>query len=131
MSVSLSPVAVAIGAALTGASPQIAGGRILDDVGQEPIFPYVQLGEQTGAPADTDEALGADEVFTIHVYSRQRGNRELQGIIDQVVAALHKQSLSVTGRTTALAWYTGANVFMDQDGVTRHGIIRIRILTYE
>ena len=131
MSVALSPVAEAIGLALTSVSPQIAGGRIFDDVPQEPDFPYVHIGEQTEEPADTDEALGADEVQTIHVYSRERGYRETQLIIREIVNALHKQSLTVTGRTTALAWYTGANVFMDQDGVTRHGIVRIRVLTYE
>ena len=72
-----------------------------------------------------------DEVHTIHVYSQQRGYRETQLIIAEIVTALHKQNLTVTGRPTALAWYTGSNVFMDRDGVTRHGIVRIRILTLE
>lgn len=114
--------------ALTTASPSIAGGRIYDDVPEDAAFPYVQIGDSDAVQDDVDCSDGLDETITLHVWSRYRGKKEAKEIIAQIRAELHAVSLTVSGRASANAWVRQSRVVLDPDGLTRHGIVSVRVV---
>ena len=114
--------------ALTGAS--VAGGRVYDHVPQDVTFPYVRIGESNAQPDDADLVDGTDELLTIHIWSRYRGQKEIKQIMDAIHTVLHHQDLTVTGRTHAHTSVAGVQSFLDPDGLTQHGVMQIRILSH-
>lgn len=121
-------VQAAIYAALTGASPAICAGRIYDDVPQDVTFPFVELGESQALADDVACAEGKDEFVTLHVWSRDRSKKAVKAIIGQIHEVLHAASLGVAGRSSAHAFVRDSRVLNDPDGITRHGIVTIRVI---
>lgn len=118
----------AVYAALTGAS--VASGRVYDHVPQDVTFPYVEIGESSAQPDDAVLVEGTDELLMIHVWSRYRGQKECKEIMDAIHTVLHHQDLTVIGRTHAHTSIAGTRSFLDPDGLTRHGVIQVRILSH-
>jgi hypothetical protein len=113
--------------ALTSASPQITGGRVYDHVPQDVTFPYVAIGTPDSVPDDTRTDSGIRTAFDLHVYSQYRGQEEALQVMSQIYDVFHGVSLSVTGRTSGLAWVTGQRVLKDPDGLTTHGVVTVEI----
>jgi len=107
----------------------IAGGRVYDDIPENPIFPYLLIGESVEQSDDGTGTSGSDSVETIHVWSRQRGFKETKNITGQIYDALHQKKLSVNGRDTAHTFWDGSLTRRDSDGITRQGIVRIRVVS--
>lgn len=124
--------------AVLKANNAICNGRIYDDVpatvgALASDFPYVEIGETQAVADDTDTFAGTTDdgivgYVTLHVWSRQRGKAETHAINQQIRTALHGTSLTVTGRESALAWIDSMLVMNDPDGVTRHGVITLRVV---
>lgn len=114
--------------ALATSSPAIAGGRIHDDVPEDVVFPYVQIGASDADLDDVDCSEGLDENITLHVWSRYRGMKEAKDIIAQIRTVLNAVSLTVSGRASAHSWVRQSRVVLDPDGVTRHGIVSVRVV---
>lgn len=117
--------------ALTDAS--IADGRIYDNPRKGVSFPYVEIGESQGLPDDTSASEGGDdgvaETFTLHVWTRDsRGGKAAREIIGDIYSALHGGELTISGRSSALAWVRSDRVMLDPDGVTHHGVVDIEII---
>lgn len=104
---------------------------VYDHVPQDPTFPYVQIGEDTAIPFDTHDSSGSDNTVTIHSWSRYRGKKEIKDIQRQVYLALHRFALSVTGVDTVDCQWEFADSFLDDDGLTRHGVQRFRVMLDE
>lgn len=105
----------------------VADGRIYDHAQTDAVFPYVEMGESQALADDVTGADGFDEFLTLHVWSRYRGDKEAKQICSDIRSALHARSLTVAGRTTAHAWVREIRVFDDPDGLTRHGVVSVRI----
>lgn len=114
----------------------IAGGRVYDDVPQEVTFPYVQIGDSIAEEHDLDTLSGTTETLTIFVYSRHnatggaRGFKEVKDIMSEIKGELHNTVLDITGRS-ALIWWAGTLTRLDNDGLTRQGIIRLLVSSYQ
>lgn len=128
------PVQEAIYARLKALAPPLAGGRI-HDVPLQPTkrnasdtqHPLVEIGEVEAQEADTGRA-GIDEVLTLHVWSRQRGQREILSIMHRMKAEMHKTRLAVPG-WDSMVWWRNTLTMQDPDGISQHGVIRFRILS--
>ena len=105
--------------------------RVFDHVPQSSIYPYVVIGETTGEDFDTKTEDGMAQQVMIHTWSRYRGSKEAKQIMGAVVDALDQQALSVTGHTLVLLRFEFSDLFLDPDGLTRHGVQRFRALTQE
>jgi hypothetical protein len=129
----------AVYAALTGAS--IAGGRVYDDVpdaataadAPDSEFPYVQIGEMDATADDVSTSAGGRddgdvETITLHVWSRETGQREVKNVMQAIKDLLHDQALVVEGRASALCFVRARRSFMDPDGRTRHGVITVEVV---
>lgn len=127
MSDALEGTQQAIYAALITAS--VAGGRIFDDVPENPVFPYVVIGESVADSDDATGTEGTDSTETIYVWSRQRGFKECKQIMSLIHDTLHQKTLTVAGRDTAHLFWNGSLTRRDSDGITRQGIVRIRVIS--
>lgn len=120
---------VAVEGVLTAASlPGIT--RIVDHPIAKPSnsdFPFVQIGEFQSLQDDTTCNDGSQDIFDIHVWSRYRGQKEVKQIMGAVHAALHDATLSVPGLASSFAFVEGERVLDDPDGLTRHGVVTVRI----
>ncbi|KKN71037.1 hypothetical protein LCGC14_0424540 [marine sediment metagenome] len=96
-----------------------------------PFFPYIRIGEYTAIPFDTHSSSGSDNTITIHSWSRYRGMLEIKQIQRQTYLALHRFNLVVAGVDMIDSQWDSADVFLDDDGLTRHGVQRFRILLDE
>lgn len=95
-------------------------------------FPFIEIDGSQIIPNDTSGSdgsgdTGQDEFIDVHCYSRYRGKKEIKIIMSAIYAALHRKSLSVTGRSSVLCWSDGERLFDEPDGLTRHGIQTFKI----
>lgn len=102
---------------------------VYDDVPQGAAFPYIVIGDDTSIPFDDDCNVGAESTITIHVWSTCPGRKEVKQITDSVYNRLHRQNLPIAGGYTITLNAEHQDSFLDPDGVTRHGVIRFRLLT--
>jgi len=107
----------------------LVGARVYDNVPQNTEFPYVVIGDDTQVPWDDDVKLGAESTLTIHAWSRYAGRLEAKRILQAIYDGLHNYRLTVTGAHTVLCQAEYQETFLDPDGMTRHGVIRFRLIT--
>jgi hypothetical protein len=107
----------------------IVSTRVYDGVApQNPTFPYVVVGDTTTIPFDTHSTTGGEHTVMVHGWSQYRGSKEIKQIQDQIYSALHRYALSVTGVATVDCEIEFAESFNDDDGLTRHGVQRARVI---
>jgi hypothetical protein len=100
---------------------------VFDHVPQGTAFPYIVIGDDTSIPWDTDTSLGTETTCTIHVWSRERGRKQVKAIMDAVYASLNRASFAIAGGVLIECLYEFSESFMDPDGLTRHGVMRFRL----
>ncbi len=117
----------AIYAALT-AAPSI-GASVYDAVPQGAAYPHIEIGE--GLTLDWSAGLmrGEEHRVDIHVWSRYRGAKEARELIAKIKDRLHEQALALTGNALVDVRFSDADLAVDADGLTRHGVVRFRALT--
>lgn len=107
----------------------LVGARIYDELPpDEPAYPYVHLGEMLTSRFDVKEAAGWEVELTIHVWSRYRGKKEAQNVLDAVEATLNRAALVVTGYAVVSCDVVQLLNLEDADGLTRHGVARLRVV---
>jgi hypothetical protein len=102
--------------------------RIYDLVPPDAAFPYLTLGDVTVREFDTKDRTGFEQTFLLHVWSRQRGRKELKAILQAVFDRLHQSALSVTGADAVSCQFLSCSVGAENDGLTLHGVMRFRIV---
>ena len=102
---------------------------VYDDVPQGAAFPYIVIGDDTSVPFDDDCGIGLDSTITIHVWSVHSGRAEAKRIMNTIYNSLHRQNLPIVGAYSVTLNAEYQDTFLDPDGVTRHGVIRFRLLT--
>lgn len=102
---------------------------VLDHVPQSTPYPYLVVGESKATPFDSKTEEGMEQVVTLHSWSTYNGMSEIKSIMAAVVAALDRASLAVSGHALVDISFVSSEAMLDEDGVTRHGIQRFRVLT--
>jgi Protein of unknown function (DUF3168) len=127
----ISAVQTAIYEALSDALPV----RVLDRAGPNEPFPYVTIGEFTGTSADSLIEQGVDLECTVHVWSRQKGTRETQELMEAAKDTLDRRRFQMIGFANDFQWvataWTYAQTLRDPDGITTHGVLRFTVMTYQ
>jgi hypothetical protein len=104
---------------------------IFDSVPQGQAYPYITIGEDVHTEWDTATTDGSSCSISIHVWSRagqKRGRMQTKEIQGAIYESLHKQELSLTGWDFVGVDCETSSSFVDQDGLTRHGVQIFRIL---
>ncbi|TAL39636.1 MAG: DUF3168 domain-containing protein [Alphaproteobacteria bacterium] len=102
---------------------------VCDHVPEGMAFPYVVLSTLQAQPGDTQQTHGYDITLSIASYSRGEGMKELRGIMAAIYDTLHDASFSVPNQTLILCRQLSSETQLEQDGVTRAGLQRFRIIT--
>ena len=103
--------------------------RILDDVPQGTLPPYVTFGPITARDWSTSTETGTEHVLTLHVWSSGHGKKEAHAMIAAIVAALHDQPLTLTGHRLINLRHELSEVRRYGDGHTVHATVRFRAVT--
>ena len=109
----------------------VGNNKILDDVPQGTNYPYVQIGEETSIDAGLKDKEAQEYTLTIHIWSRYRGNKETKEIAERIYTLLHNGAISVTGASLANFRNEFFTVLIDDDGLTRHGVMRFRAIVFD
>ena len=98
------------------------------DLPQDQIFPYVTIGESIHNESDTVSVLGDDVSTIVHTWSRYRGRKETKQIQGAIYDALHRANGTYSGYDIISIDWENSQSFIDQDGLTRHGVQSFRVL---
>ena len=118
---------------IKGAQTEV-GERVYDQVPREsegvpaPTMPYVAIGDGQQLADDTSCQTGIDEYVDIHIWSAGPGKPETRRIADAIRDALHTKTMPVAGTSSCTAWVRGVRIFEDDDEVSWHGVVTVRIL---
>jgi hypothetical protein len=102
--------------------------RIHDGAPRAGDFPSITFGETGQADWSSDSEPGGEIRLTLHVWSRAIGKREAWTIIGHLMRLLHDASLALEDSALVLIRVAFAEVRLDPDGQTEHGVVRIAAL---
>lgn len=120
----------AVYARLTSHAPLLAlVTGVFDEVPQSQAFPYVVIGGGMHQDWDTLGETGFECDLAIDVWDRaHRGRQTVKRAQDEIYAALHRQAYTVPGGGLVDSLIELTESFLDQDGVTFHGVQRLRLV---
>lgn len=115
--------------ALTGSTSVMAlVSGVFDHVPPKQAFPYICIGDDTAIDWDTDNSVGLEATCTLHVWSDYRGRSQAKNIMETIYGLLHRQDMTIEGYTTVDVQCEYQEVGVDPDGLTRHGVMRFRVI---
>jgi len=99
---------------------------------REGRLPYVAVGSAQEVDRSTKDTQGYAHRHQIDVWSSYRGNLEARQIQAAIDDALTRQEslITVTGHRLVESRITSSMVFLEPDGITRHGVQQWRALTH-
>ncbi|WP_420959903.1 DUF3168 domain-containing protein [Brucella sp. IR073] len=108
---------------------KLGGPKIYDHIAASASFPYVTFGQTAVYDWSTDTERGDEHLFTIHVWSRAGGRKQVLEIMEMIAARLRDSAPTLNGhRLVSLALqYQQARNEDEQDGY--HGLLRYRAVT--
>lgn len=117
-------------AAMDDASVQaIVSDRFYDDPPPDVTFPYITIGRVDSRPIDSSAREALEHSLTLHVWSRYGGRAEALEVIAALRGCLHNAALDVVDRRLVLLFAQFADVFRSGDGITTHGVLRLKAIT--
>lgn len=118
---------------LNGNVDGLSGANIsvYDDIPQDTVYPYVQIGEETAVNDGTKTLDAVEHTLTIHVWSQYRGRREIKTIMKSVYDLLHNTAISVSGASLVNVRQEFSTTLAENDGITRHGVMRFRAVVFD
>jgi hypothetical protein len=109
------------------------GYQVYDDFpGKDVAMPYVVSGELEGRDWSDKFAAGQEVMSTVHVWSDYPGRKECAEMLDRILRALSGEALYLGQDFRAVcSGLDMSQILIDLDGVTRHGVLRLRYLIEE
>lgn len=106
--------------------------RVYDKVVKDPTYPFVRIGDDQ-VLNDSNGCADAWEAFvTVHIFSRdtKAPRPQVRAISNAVVGVLDNTGapLTLAGFTIELSDFQEARDWEEEDGLTVHGIARVRYL---
>lgn len=106
-----------------------AGWTAHDHVKEGVPFPYIRVGEDTGADASDKDQAGTMVTSDVKFWSQYRGRKELKVAMRRVYDLMHMRKLNMSGQQNVYCHCDTQDVFTEPDGITRQGVLRFRLLT--
>jgi hypothetical protein len=107
----------------------VIGDRIFDAAPRNVTFPYATFGDARVGDWSTGTEDGAEHRLVLHVWSRERGKAECFAALEAIRTALHDAPLDLDGHVLVNLRFEAAEVGPDRDGITWHGVARLRAVT--
>lgn len=120
----------AIYEALTLGSPSPVAAGVYDHVPEDSAsFPFVVIDAQEVVQADYMTERMDERFVYLSVWSRERGKKQVQTLLAQIDAALHRQRLTLDTGSCISCEIIRKRVAMDADGLTYMGNVTVKIRT--
>jgi hypothetical protein len=114
-----------------------AADRVTDAPPEAMPKPYIQVGDHLSIPDDDLTSFGHETTVTIHVWTKDKSNKQGEAIGGRVHALLHKRPAAVTAAfASASAGHKCVRInnefsqaLSDPDPQIRHHVLRFRVVT--
>lgn len=113
----------------TGVTSMLGGPRVYDDVPTRAEFPYITFGQTIERDWSTGSEPGSEHMFTLHVWSRGDGRKEIDTVMAALRTALHDAALTISGHRLINLRHEFSDARREPDGESYHGISRYRAVT--
>lgn len=91
---------------------------------------YVSLGSHTVVDASSKDTEGQEATVEVHQWdSTHRGRMGVLNLQSAIYAALNNAELTIDGFGLTYIWFEFSTSFLDEDGLTMHGVMRFRVRT--
>lgn len=101
--------------------------EVYDQVPENAAMPYIAMGEMEARDWSDKINPGQEVTSTIHIWSSYPGRKEAAQIMDEIISTLTSSPLSLEGGFRAVVSALDlAEIIVDIDGITRHGVIRFK-----
>ena len=110
----------------------LGGARIFDHVPANPPFPYITFGRTSVYDWSTDTEIGTEQLFTLHIWSKAKGKKEVLEIMERARTRLEDASLTLgDGHHLVNIKLEFAEARFDDDLSVHHGLLRFRAVMEE
>ena len=103
--------------------------RLYDDPPEDPIFPYLTYGPIRSEDNSVDSARLTAHLITLHIWSRYTGRAEALALMGTIASVLSDAPMELTAATLVNRHIIYTDIFRASDGLTLHGIVRLRVTT--
>lgn len=104
---------------------------VFDNVPDNQPYPYITIGEANSTSFRTFSRFGEEVFISLHIWSQYAGFKEANDILNDMNRLLADQMLTTTAWDTIACFYDFSETLRDPDGLTRHVVVRYRILTQQ
>ena len=101
---------------------------VVDEPEANQSYPFIAIGDDRADDYSTKDLDGADYQVNIDIWSQYKGAKECKQIMDKIHDLLHDSSISVSGFNLINMRLEYSDILRDPDGVTRHGVMRFRVI---
>ncbi len=110
-------------ASLAGA---LGGDRIYDHAPASVPFPYITFGRTSVYDWSTGTESGTEQLFTLHVWSKAKGKKEVLELMERARAVLQDAVLELETRRLVNLRLEFSEAGYDEDLAVHHGLLRFR-----
>ena len=97
---------------------------VFDRPPQGTLYPYITLGDMTGADWSTKTTSGMEYNIPLHIWSRQGGRMEAATIMEVLYGCLHQANFSVVNQSLVSIRFFSSDIVLENDGYTYQGIMK-------
>ena len=106
-------------------------GIISESLSNADPFPKIWIEDGGADDWSNKDDNGLEAFVNLHVGSQKEGTKEIRGLMDKCHGALHNVDLVLANGQSVLCQFVRHDVVIDSDGITRHGIMRFKLLVSE
>ena len=106
-------------------------GIISESLSDDDPFPKIWIEDGGADDWSNKDDNGLEAFVNLHVGSQKEGTKEIRGLMDKCHSALHNVDLVLANGQSVLCQFVRHDVVIDSDGITRHGIMRFKLLVSE
>lgn len=111
---------------------ELGGPRIYDQAPANVAFPYITFGATSMYDWSTGTEVGTEQLFTLHIWSKAKGKKEVLEIMERARTRLEEASLTLAdGHHLVNIRLEFAEARFDDDLSVHHGLLRFRAVTEE
>ena len=104
----------------------LGGVRIFDQAPANVAFPYITFGRTSVYDWSTGTESGAEQLFTLHVWSKAKGKKEALEIMELARGTLHDAALALEGHSLVNLRLEFAEARYDDRNEAHRGLLRFR-----
>ncbi|RHZ96464.1 DUF3168 domain-containing protein [Cereibacter sphaeroides] len=111
----------------------MVGGRVFDNVHENPTFPYISFGPSYYSPSDSEGIAARDETLQVDIWTNEQGKkRPCRVLTDAVKKSLHGYAVEFAGENALVEMeVTLVRVMDDPSESIVHGVVQVTAMIEE